>query len=581
MYQYKKILWLTLSCLLLVFAVAGCQMSVSTDDLANAAVASKRGGSFESQCVALGHAMESRIGSGELRRTTAGLNGDFTNTALDGNLIQDQVIISGGDEAMDNLVGFYEIEELFAVPYYDAADPNTATGEIRLYQLDPGTDVYRFIQEFNRTAVQEMGGINDTTPFAEPNLVVHGPESPFVDTGGSGGKNTILGTGGKNTILGTGPDALFPLAVDSRNAAGEFSNQWAFSQIGLMTNGQRNTTQNGDGVNIVVFDTSPMDTFGLQTIEWAAEPYELCNHSVIDTFGDGAQDQKGGSGDLLQNHGLFVSGLSQAIAPASQIHLVQVLNDNMTGNLFTLLNGIDLFAQAQLETSGPQKTVFNMSLVISPARDFTYESGDHETQTAQERYIDELVAQGCDPTSVAMCRSINRYNSMGYVMVAAAGNLNLSETQYPASDARVIGVSGTTESGEKACFANAGEVAAPAGNGLFDASAQTCDLRLAQVCPTSEICDSDGIRMIVSLAHPDTGYESGYVQWVGTSFAAPQVSGLAALSFAQQPDGQDFSVLQAGATQVSSDVMSGAVHIIQPPIPEIGSGVAQTGGKTP
>ena len=585
MNNQKRSLYFVLSLISLSLLISGCQNAFSANNLANTATL-KGSAPFHETCLALNEQIGQRVQSngGQFNQTTFGITDDYANQDNDGNIIQDQIIISGDAGAVDNLVGFYqnELELLFAIPLYDPANLQNQDGEVRLYQLTNGASSYNFIQAFNRTAVEQMGTINDRTPIAEPNLVVHGPESPFADsTGGSGGKNTIVGSGGKNTIVGSGGDALLPLAINNKGAADAFANQWAFDQINLNQNGQRQVSQTGANVNIVVFDTSPRTEAGIQQTKWAANPFDFCNISLIDSYGDGAETKNSNDGEQLQNHGLFVSGLSQAVAPQSNIHLVQVLNDDMTGNLFTLLNGLDLYTQAQQDVTGPQKTVFNMSLVISPARDFLFGKEDEAVREAQQSYLDQLISQGCNPTSIAMCRSMGRYDKMGYVMVAAAGNANLTETQYPASDARVIGVSGSTENGHKSCFSNQGEVAAPAGNGLEDPQAQTCDLRLDQVCPDGEPCDRDGIRTIISLVDPDTGYDSGYAQWVGTSFAAPQVAGLAALSFETQTASSDFAALQTAAQGVSAAVTGNARHIVQPPVDALGSGIVDSTATVP
>ena len=71
----------------------------------------------------------------------------------------------------------------------------------------------------------------------------------------------------------------------------------------------------------------------------------------------------------------------------------------------------------------------------------------------------------------------------------------------------------------QSCYSNTGEVGAPGGDGGI---APNCEPQL-QLCNASEPCDY-GLVSLVS-ARSDT---VGFAYWVGSSFAAPLVSGVAA-----------------------------------------------------
>jgi serine protease len=106
----------------------------------------------------------------------------------------------------------------------------------------------------------------------------------------------------------------------------------------------------------------------------------------------------------------------------------------------------------------------------------------------------------------------------GVTVVAAAGNESTPEValppEAPAAYPSVIGVAASNKAGQRACFSNRGDLAAPGGDS--DSEGGVCAESL------EDIGEYGLIGPVLNTS------KTGYAYWVGTSFAAPLVSGLAA-----------------------------------------------------
>ena len=165
----------------------------------------------------------------------------------------------------------------------------------------------------------------------------------------------------------------------------------------------------------------------------------------------------------------------------------------------------------------------------------------------------------------------------GVVIVAAAGNEsdagNILAPQLPASfedsfDA-VLAVAGSTYKRERAFYANRGTLAAPGGgdNTPGCEAEPPCDPGTTTPC----WCSPDhwligvGTQRNAGAGPPVTWR---YSAWVGTSFAAPLVSGLAAAAFLAAGDASDLAeqMRQPQACSVAADP--------DPPDSNLGRGIA-------
>lgn len=194
----------------------------------------------------------------------------------------------------------------------------------------------------------------------------------------------------------------------------------------------------------------------------------------------------------LNGHGTHVAGIAAAetnnatgiagTAPNTKILAVRVLDANGSGSLAAIANGIRYAADAGAE-------VINMSL-------------------------------GCDCSTTTLQDAVNYAYNKGVVLVAAAGNDNVSTTFEPASYTNVIAVGAVDSSNRKASFSNYGtwvDVVAPG----------------------------------VDIASTYPG--NRYVYLSGTSMASPYVAGLAALL-----KGQGRSNVQVRqAIELTADPVSG------------------------
>lgn len=322
----------------------------------------------------------------------------------------------------------------------------------------------------------------------------------------------------------------------------EFREQWAFGPRGIRLlngNGMRWGQEMGKGTRIAIFDTSPFSE-----TKWIDNK---CDHCSIQSLTDGASVFAGVSMTLtvwhqidlipaptcpgtsrndparrslesqdISNHGLFIAGLAHAVAPASEIYLVRVLEDDGCGTLYQIVKGIHVFAQEILGAAGTlHGTILNLSL------------GVHKTDRDTDFGL---------PGNIASLEAVLDWASdQGAIIVAAAGN---DSYETPAKDPRVMelpagypfvaGVAASSSLRARGCFSNANEaadpldVAAPGGDGLY--------LDTKQPCAVPD-CTKNSVFCLISMIYKP---EPGYAYWVGTSFAAPLYSGQRALLFERE-----------------------------------------------
>jgi subtilisin family serine protease len=407
-----------------------------------------------------------------------------------------QVILTGPSEGIKEIIAALDLP----LEWSDSLELDDGT-VIALYQIADGRTVEQVVCEVNRVG-------DRYTVSADPNYHV----SPAGGWTGGGSPWTQNGDWAQEQIFGGG--------IGTATSA-DFQAQWAFGQngIGLFDSaGNRLTNYTGDGVRIGIFDTSPfaelgsngMATISWQTLQGADGPPLTVQHiePILAPTCPGI-DRKTGTdreGQNLSNHGLFVAGLAHAVAPASEIYLVRVLEDDACGSLHTIEKGLSMFIIETIREKGTLRgTVINLSL------------GVHEPPEPRRLGLPEKVE--------SLARLLKMAESQGAVVVAAAGNDSYADSrnaphgmEVPAAYPFVLGVAASDAQRERGCFSNQGDVAAPGGDGQ-SGTEMACEIPDCQT--NHDLC-------LISLVRTDSS-AYGFAYWLGTSFATPLVSGQAAL----------------------------------------------------
>ena len=281
----------------------------------------------------------------------------------------------------------------------------------------------------------------------------------------------------------------------------EYSKQWNFRAINLE---QAWNETKGEGVTVAVIDTGVSKVPDLKLTEFVPG-YDFVNNK------DDANDDNGHgthvAGTIAQstNNGYGVAG----IAYKAKIMPLKVLSGSGGGTIADIAESIKFAADNGAD-------IINMSL-------------------------------GGGGASNMMEEAIRYAHSKGVTIVAAAGNEGRNAASYPARYPDVISVAATNPAGDKAVYSNFGagvDLAAPGGIGGRDLE------------------DPGNIRQ--NTINPATG-ESVFVNFAGTSMAAPHVAGVAALirSIGVDTPEEIRDILQQSSRKVKEDHLNhfGAGHL--------------------
>lgn len=230
---------------------------------------------------------------------------------------------------------------------------------------------------------------------------------------------------------------------------GPYTGQYAPELIGLPA---AHAISQGAGVIVAVIDT------GVQLSHPVLAPRLTAARIDFVDGDDEPEDVFSGGTDYGAGHGTHVAGIVHLVAPQAQIMPIRVLDTDGQGYSFTVAEAI-LFA---------------------------YENGAHVIN----------LSLGMPFESEFLQDVIEDVTEEGVVVVAAAGNLNSTQKQYPAATECVLGVTAVDANKVKADFASYGSWV---------------------------LLSAPGVGIYSTL--PVDGYGS----WNGTSMAAPFAAGQAAL----------------------------------------------------
>jgi Subtilase family len=422
---------------------------------------------------------------------------------------------------------------------------------MRLYEIPTGSDVDTVISQINRAKVNTQS----LSVSVDPNYLTRLSDTttdPCAHPGdpGSGGGHPLGAPG----------------MADPQKTRDAFMRQWAFGSAGINMPSSPGLT--GRGVRVGIFDTSPFRIplpFFRRIGSALPVPLWFTNWDA-------------GGTTMMSNHGLFVAELIHGIAPKSHIHLVRVLNEDGCGDLWTLNTGLhDFISHMSAWTGKLDKTVINMSLgfrLINNTEDNdtgseqdAVGSAENDNQGEEETGATDQEAVDVVNEDVETLRSLlETADEMGAIMFAAAGNSSAptpenpqgdaQEMEMPASDPKVYGVAATNMNGERSCYSNEGEVAAPGGDGgddLRDPNNHCASRTSTWNQPGlsgSAPCTEDHLDQcplgLISLVQ--TRYGPQYALWSGTSFATPLVSGLAALLYQEHVKEDVLTLIEKGAS---------------------------------
>ena len=272
---------------------------------------------------------------------------------------------------------------------------------------------------------------------------------------------------------------------------GPYTGQYAPGMLGLSA---AHALSQGAGIVVAVIDT------GVQLQHPLLAPHLTAARIDFVDGDDEPEDEFSGGADYGAGHGTHVAGIIHLVAPQAQIMPIRVLDTDGRGYSATVAEAI-LFAMEH------GANVINLSLGMP------YESN----------LLEDIIEDAAEE---------------GIVIVAAAGNLNSAQKQYPAATECVISVTAVDADKIKADFANFGDWLLLSAPGVGIHSALPVD---------------------------------GYGSWSGTSMATPFVAGQAALLLSMNPD---LNVVQV------ADLMGGTAENLNPYNPsypnQLGVGLINT-----
>ena len=420
---------------------------------------------------------------------------------------------------------------------------------------------------------------------ATPNWYI--PASPCT-CGGPGGEPEAVPPGGANNwTYNFGNPSLQSLVNDARRYRneGKATPESNVVVAVLDTCPSVDQVQNaaarfGPAVNWLLHDVAIANPISIGEPPSISYPASALTANWRGALCDSARDPRH---YLMPDHGLFVSGIVRDIAPAAEIHLIRALDDNGVGTLQGLTHV--LTQVLQLWGGGPMKLIVNLSLMADiPVYSPRAQPG---SQRLLERWFPTAYNAGVlgtaspgNPDWLADSTALEAVQTtLGYIhqslfnvveslvdhdvlIVAATGNDGQigdvhPNPRLPAAYDSVLGVAALARRESQALplmadYTNLGDEAVPipietgvttepngvavwGGNSVLTNVCADCDDASRIDLTTAPV---DAVRGVFSSEEiPISGVpnQTGWAYWVGTSFATPVITGLAADIWAAYP----------------------------------------------
>ena len=435
-----------------------------------------------------------------------------------------------------------------------ACNQLSVTLEFNVYELTGSTDDVEAVL----AAIDEANTSENVR--ADANWVIGAPWSP---TG-----SPWSPTGSPWSPTGSA-DQGQPMPADMN----DYLNQWAFKTVGVDDVQTAVDGQNLSLVRVGVFDTSPLreDESGPEGIP-SQQPQQnalrvgITNPNFMATP---VPPEPGSREDIdVANHGYFGTSFIRELSPGSQIQLIRVLTKNNRGDLATLnLEILKFLGQLNEDVINGEEinAVINMSLGVPPLEPFRpFEpllDWEFPVPFKLERQLNSLETI----MQIGECVDV--------VMVAAAGNdsaESLKVSNYPANWGTVLSVTSSNQANEQSCYANDGDIAAPGGDGGPSEEGAKNPIACE---PKLHLCPSLGPNCpysVIGYVHLQTSKPEEenitHHHWVGTSFATPMVSGLAALVRQLHPElsaAEVREVIWCGTTKPTTPQQVPVINVAQ------------------
>ncbi|HEX5416657.1 MAG TPA: S8 family serine peptidase [Chloroflexota bacterium] len=316
---------------------------------------------------------------------------------------------------------------------------------------------------------------------------------------------------------------------------------------------------------------------------------------------------------LMPDHGLFVSGIVRDIAPAAEIHLIRALDDDGVGTLQGLTQVLSQVVQ--LWGRGPKKLIVNLSLMADIPTYSPLAQPDKQrlltrwfptafqagvlgpAKGGEARWLQNSAALAAVQKTLGFIHQslfdvVESVVTHGILVVGACGNDGSLDgirpnPRFPAAYDSVLGVAALARhelgaTPRLASYTNLGDEAVPlaistgvsttpngvavwGGNSVLSQVCADCDDASRIDLSSSPIDAVRGIFTSEQIPISGEPNQTGWAYWVGTSFATPVITGLAADLWAAHPQSTASEISQAIQTTLASGT-------IQTPYPGEGPG---------